>query len=592
MTQYDYIVITAYFCLLLTVGYFTSKFVSNTSDYFRGGGNMMWWLVGASAFMVQFSAWTFTGAASAAYNDGWGVVTIYVGNALGFTINYFYFAARSRQMRAITTVEAVRERFDKFSQQFYTWLSIPLGVVGGSGWLFGLCLFISISFDIQLEMAIIITGSIVITSTLLGGSWASSSNDFVQLLVMVPVTIVAAVFAMDAVGGPSGFVEKMPEGHLDLSAPFTYGLLGFWMLSNLARQMVNCNNLIESGRYLAVKNSQHARKAAALAAILSYIGPVIWFIPPLAAAILYPDIGSMFPELNNPEEAAYIAVALDYLPMGMMGLMICAMLGATVSCMDTGLNRNAGIFVRNFYLPVLRPNASEKELMLASRLTTIFLGALIIGCALALANIKSFGLFELVQWMGSMVAFPMTIPLALVIFTRKAPSWAAWTTTLVGFTTSICVANFLNVDWLADMLGRELTETERRNWIPSFGLFANLTTCGSWFFFTMRFWNRMPEKRRQEIEAFNKRMRTPISEEESGCEKTDYKQGLLMGSVAMGFGSFILLLSLIPNPLSGRIAFLFCGGVVLGIGILLRRSSIKLRDRELISKAQELVSSR
>ena len=577
MTPYDYIVIAAYFGLLLTVGYLTSKFVTNTSDYFRGGGSMMWWLVGASAFMVQFSAWTFTGAASAAYHDGWGVMTIYIGNALGFTVNYFYFAARSRQMRVITTVEAVRERFDKFSQQFYTWLSIPLGIVGGAGWLFGLCLFIAIAFNIQLEVAIIVTGTVVIISTLLGGSWASSSNDFVQLLVMVPVTIVTAVFALDAVGGPSEFFEKMPEGHLDLSAPFTYGLLGFWMLSNLTRQVVNCNNLIESGRYLAVKNTEHARKAALLAAILSFLGPVVWFIPPMAAAILYPNISEMFPQLNNPEEAAYIAVAINYLPKGMMGLMICAMLGATVSCMDTGLNRNAGIFVRNFYLPVLRPRASEKELMIASRVTTVSLGALIISAAVTLANIKSFGLFELVQWMGSMVAFPMTIPLAMVIFTRKAPTWAAWTTTLVGFATSLIVANFFNVSFLAEMLGRELSETERRNWIPSIGLFANLFMCGGWFLLSMTFWKTVPEKRRKEIESFNDRMRTPISPEECEGAKTDYKQGRLMGGVAMGFGSFVLLLSLIPNPTSGRIAFLFCGGVVFGIGALLRRSSKKMQ---------------
>lgn len=536
---------------------------------------MMWWLVGSSAFMVQFSAWTFTGAASSAYSNGWGVLTIYLGNALGFTVNYFYFAARSRQMRHITTVEAVTERFDKISQQFYTWLSLPLGIVGGSIWLFGLCLFISVAFGIPLEMAIIITGVVVLTSTLLGGSWASSSNDFVQLLVMVPVTIVAAVFALDAVGGPSEFINKMPEGHLDLTAPFTYGLLGMWMLSNLVRQVVNCNNLIESGRYLAVKNSEHARKAAGLAAILSYLGPLIWFTPPLAAAILFPDLGSMFPGLKNPDEAAYIAVAIAYLPQGMMGLMICAMMGATVSCMDTGLNRNAGIFVRNFYLPVLRPKATEKELMLASRITTIALGGLMITAALNIAKIEEIGIFEMVQWMGSMVAFPMTIPLMLVMFTKKAAPWAAWTTTLVGFCTSLTIATFFNISWLEGFLGRDLLDAERNYWIASIGIFANLITCGSWFFLTMLYWKRIPEKRRAEIESFNKRMRTPIQPEECEGAKTDYKQGRLMGTIAMGFGAFILLLAFIPNPGAGRIAFLFCGGVVLGIGTLLRRSSFK-----------------
>lgn len=581
MTPYDYIVIAAYFGLLLSVGYFTSKFVATTSDYFRGGGSMMWWLVGASAFMVQFSAWTFTGAASSAYSNGWGVLTIYLGNALGFTINYFYFAARSRQMRVITTVEAVRERFDRISQQFYTWLSLPLGIVSGSIWLFGLCLFISVSFGVPLDMAIIVTGIVVITSTLLGGSWASSSNDFVQLLVMVPVTIIAAVFAMDAVGGPSGFVEKMPAGHLDFSAPFTYGLLAMWMLSNLVRQMVNCNNLIESGRYLAVKNTEHARKAAGLAAILSYLGPIIWFIPPLAAAILFPDLGAMFPDLKNPDEAAYIAVAIAYLPQGMMGLMICAMLGATVSCMDTGLNRNAGIFVRNFYLPVLRPKAGEKELMRASRITTMCLGALIILSALNISKLQNVGIFEIVQWIGSMVGFPMTIPLALVVFTRRAAPWAAWTTTLVGFATSLTIAKFFNVDWLAGYLDREILDAERNYWIASIGIFANLITCSSWFFLSMLYWKRIPEKRRQEIEAFNTRMRTPIKTEESESKTTDYKQARLMGRVAMSFGAFILLLILIPNPPSGRIAFLFCGGVVFGVGLLLRRTSRRQEARSI-----------
>ncbi|GAB5561713.1 MAG: Na+:solute symporter [Synoicihabitans sp.] len=587
MTSYDYVVIAAYFALLLSVGYLTSKFVSNTSDYFRGGGSMLWWLVGSSAFMVQFSAWTFTGAASSAYSEGWGVLTIYLGNALGFTLNYFYFAARSRQTRAITTVEAIRERFDGFSQQFYTWLSLPLGIVTGSIWLFGLCLFVSVSFGIQLEVAIILTGSVVILSTLLGGSWASSSNDFVQLLVMIPVTIIAAVFALAEVGGVGEFVDRMPEGHLDISAPFANGLLLMWMVSNLLRQMVNCNNLIESGRYLAVKNTEHARKAAGLAAILSYLGPLIWFTPPLAAAILFPDLASKYPQLKNPEEAAYIAVAIEYLPTGMMGLMICAMLGATVSCMDTGLNRNAGIFTRNFYLPILRPNAGEKELMFVSRITTTLLGVLIILSALNISKLREVGIFELVQWIGSMVAFPMTIPLALVILTKKAAPWAAWSTTLIGFITSITIATFFNASWLEGIVNRQIVGAEINYWIASISVFANLTTCGTWFLLTTLWWNRVPPKRRAEIEAFNDRMRRPIGREESEGIESDHRQSHMMSRVATTFGSFIMLLAFIPNPVTGRIAFLFCGGMVLGVGLLLRKASLRLKNQTAAEQSME-----
>ena len=64
------------------------RFIRNTSDYFRGGGEMLWWMAGAGAFMVSFSAFTFTGNAGKAYTDGPVVMVIFVGNALGFLINY------------------------------------------------------------------------------------------------------------------------------------------------------------------------------------------------------------------------------------------------------------------------------------------------------------------------------------------------------------------------------------------------------------------------------------------------------------------------------------------------------------------------
>ena len=73
MTRFDYAVIGFYFVFILTVSWCFRRFVSNVSDYFRGGGKALWWMVGGSAFMVQFSAWTFTGAASKAYSDGWPI---------------------------------------------------------------------------------------------------------------------------------------------------------------------------------------------------------------------------------------------------------------------------------------------------------------------------------------------------------------------------------------------------------------------------------------------------------------------------------------------------------------------------------------
>src|SRR3954466_8768865 len=127
MTRFDYIVIAFYFAFILAVSWFFRRVVSNVSDYFRGGGKALWWMVGGSAFMVQFSAQTFTGAASKAYSDGWPIAVIYVGNAIGFVFNALYFAPKFRQMRVVPFVEAIRARFGRANEQVFTWLLLPQG---------------------------------------------------------------------------------------------------------------------------------------------------------------------------------------------------------------------------------------------------------------------------------------------------------------------------------------------------------------------------------------------------------------------------------------------------------------------------------
>jgi SSS family solute:Na+ symporter len=83
MSHYDYAVLAFYFVFMIAISWAFRRFVNNVSDYFRSGGQIVWWMVGGSAFMVSFSAWTFTGAASKAYSDGWPIAVIYVANASG-----------------------------------------------------------------------------------------------------------------------------------------------------------------------------------------------------------------------------------------------------------------------------------------------------------------------------------------------------------------------------------------------------------------------------------------------------------------------------------------------------------------------------
>lgn len=586
LSFYDYAVIVFYFAFMLGMGWLASRFIKNTSDYFRGGGQMLWWLVGSSAFMTQFSAWTFTGAASKAYSEGWPILVVFFGNALGFFFNYLYFAARSRQMRVITAIEAVRIRFSPANEQVFTWVQIPLQILYAGIWLNGLCVFVSAAFGFDLETTIIVTGFVVVAVTIIGGSWAAVAGDFIQVLILMPVTIVAAFLALREVGGVTAFVEKLPAGHLDIAGMFDSNLMLLWVGAIFIKQFISTNNLLDSSRYLCVKDSSHARRAGLLGCVLFLIGPIVWFIPPMAARIVHPDLAAMFPDLKNPSEGAFLAMCVTTMPVGMVGLLLSGIFAATMSSMDSGLNRNAGIFVKSFYHAVLRKHASDRELVITGKATTTFMGVLVILAGLNFSRLANLGLFDLMLRFGTLVAVPYTLPLVLCLLVKRTPPWAGWSTVFVSFAVSMLTTNYLDAAWLQHTFDlAPLTPTERSDWTVTAGLIMNVSIGCLWFFGTRAFWKTSSPEYRARVETFFVQMRTPIDfKKEIGAE-SDSQQGFVLGILCLGYGGFISLLALIPNPPIGRLGFLFCGGVVIAIGLALRRAA---RVRPSLTPAPEI----
>src|SRR5215212_1072364 len=200
MSGYDYGVLAVYFVFMLSLGVVFRKFTKISSDYFRGGGNVLWWLVGATAFMCQKSAWTFTGAASKAYSDGLLVGVIFLGNGIGYFIAYLWSAARFRQIRVVTPMEGVRDRFGRANEQFFTWIWLPIGTLYGGIWLNAVSRFASVVFRWNADMTILIVGAAVVFVSGIGGSWAIIASDFMQTLVLIAVSAVTAFLAIKLVG--------------------------------------------------------------------------------------------------------------------------------------------------------------------------------------------------------------------------------------------------------------------------------------------------------------------------------------------------------------------------------------------------------
>ena len=565
-------VVFIYFAFLIAIGWAFRNLTSNTSDYFRSGGNVLWWMVGASAFMTQFSSWTFTGAAGKAYTDGMAVAFIFVGNALGFFFNYLYFAPRFRQMRVVTVVQALRLRFGNKNEQVFAWVNMFTTSISASIALNGLAIVTSMIFEFSMETTIVLTGLVVLIMSVTGGAWAVIASDFMQMIVIVAVTIACAAVGLYEGGGMTSILERFP-GDFTAGSNLNYmSIFYIWAFAIFLKQIGLTNNILYSYRYLVAKDSSHARKGALLACVLMTLGPVVWFIPPWFMAGSGVDLAGMHPELGAKfSEASYLTFVELFMPAGMIGLLVAAMFAATMSSIDSGLNRNAGIFVKNFFQPVLAPNISENKLMVVSRLVTVAFGALIISLALALNSMKELSLFDAMLYMSALLGFPQMIPSFLGFFVRKTPDWAAWATFIVGAAVSFVVAVVLQPQHIEYWFGltSELTKREWTDLVVAISLFSHIIITGGFFCLTTLFYKGLEEDREQAVNRFFANIHTPILKAEGEHAHLDNRQRILLGRMISIAGILIMAMMAIPNSLGGRLVFLACGGSVFFIGVLL-----------------------
>lgn len=572
MTPYDYAVLAFYFVFMIVISWVFRRFITNVSDYFRSGGQVLWWMAGGSAFMVSFSAWTFTGAASRAYSDGWPIAVIYIANALGFFMNAAYFGPKLRQLRVITAMEAVRQRFGRTSEQTFTWITLPLQMLTAGIWLYGLGVFFSAAFNIDVELTIVVTGVAVLLIALLGGSWAVLASDFIQVLILMPVTVVTLVLALAHVGGWGAAIDHLSATTLNVEKLLTDDFLLFWCVAIIFKQFLSTNNMNDASRYLCVKDSNHARKAAILAGCLFLVGIVLWFLPPMIATITHPDLASEFPALKEPAEGSFFAIAKTVFPVGMLGLLVSGIFAATMSSMDAGLNKNAGVFIKNFYQPFIHPKANDRELLTAGKATTVVLGLIVIGIAIFYSSLRNLTLFELMLKFQILVSMPYIVPLVLGMVIKRTPGWAGWSTVVVCFLVSFLTDRFLNIAWAAQKFGviDDVSNWERQNWEQGIGVFTILIAGIIWFLFTKLFYKHENAHQKAQIEDFCTRLATPVDyDKENNAPATDDKQSWLIGWLCLPYGAIVMLMALIPNPMIGRVSFIFCGAVVTLIGWML-----------------------
>ncbi|MVZ60697.1 sodium:solute symporter family protein [Sphingobacterium humi] len=439
MQPIDYVVIVVFFVLLIGIGIYSYFKVDSSADFFTAGGKLPWWLSGISHHVSGYSGAVFVAYASIAYTHGF---TMYVWWALTIAIamigTIFFIAPRWARLRSKTGIQSPTEylatRYNLPTQQLMAWCGVLVKLFDvGAKWA-AVGILLNAFMGIPVVTGIILSGVVTMFYVTLGGLWADVLNDFMSFIIQVASGLVMFVFVLIRLGdGPAGVAtmwDRLPaENSQWFHSPYTVWFAIAFLVINFFSYSGGTWNL--ATRFISSSSGKEAKKAAVLSAILYLIWPLILFYPMFAAPIFFPD-------LKNPE-TSYSLMAMEFLPPGLLGLLVASLFSTTLSMTSSDANTISSVITRDI-LPVFVKKVKtfdKKKMLLIARLTTFSFILLTIIIAF---NAKTFGgvIGLIISWFAALLG-PISIPMILGLLPqfRHSGSTAALLSIIGGLTTFI-----------------------------------------------------------------------------------------------------------------------------------------------------------
>lgn len=411
-----------YLCLVLAVGiYFFvkgQKTSGGDKDYFLGGREMNGFVAALSAGASDMSAWVLMGLPGSVYLYGVGKVWIAVGLMIGTVLSWIFVAPRLRRMSikandAITVPQYLTQRFKTKNP--------ALQIISAIIFIIAYCIYSASSivacgnlfaqiFDGVVEgsnvktYAMIGATIIIMIYTFLGGFNAVCWTDFFQGMLMLIALMAVPIIACVSMGS-ADFVPLAPVVTSDNYYSVWTGLPD--VLSGLAWGLGYFGMPHIIVRFMAIKNEKEMKKSQIIG---SFWTVVILTMAVVVALVGHQYLGSYLAE--GDKSLIFVVMVRSLVPAVVSGILLSAILAASMSTADSQLLTSSSAFASDIYKPLIRKEASNKEMLWAGRVVV----ALIAIVALLIAlNPNCGGIMELVEcaWGAFGAAFGPVILLSL-----------------------------------------------------------------------------------------------------------------------------------------------------------------------------------
>ena len=431
----DWVVIGGYFVLVFGVAIWATMRERSTrgtsKDYFLAGRNVGWFLVGGSLFASNIGSEHLVGLAGVGAASGVAVGQFEIIASLMLLLLGWLFVPFYLSSGVFTMPEFLERRYSEATR----WYLAVISVIGYVLTKISVTIFaggivfeaiMGVDFWTGALVVVVITG----VYTIFGGLRAVLYTDLLQMFVLIGGSVAVTVLGLNALGGWGAMTETVGPGFLSLWKPMSHPefpwtgilfgapILGVWYW---------CTDQFIVQRVLAARDQDHARRGTVFAGYLKLL-PLFIFVIPGVIAYALSQQGQL--QLDTPDQALPTLIA-TLLPIGLRGLVVAGLLAALMSSLSSVFNSTSTLVTLDIYKK-LRPDASERRLVLVGQITTLALVGLGLLWIPFMKQISG-QLYTYLQSVQAYIAPPIAAVFLIGVLWRRVNAHGAIAALITGF---------------------------------------------------------------------------------------------------------------------------------------------------------------
>jgi SSS family solute:Na+ symporter len=461
----DYLIMIVYFVFVLGIGWALKKYMKNARAFLEAGRAIPAWVAGLAFISTNLGALEVMGMTGSGLKYGMLTTHFYWIGAipamvfLALFMMRFYYGSKARSVP-----EYLKLRFNEKTRGLNAILFAVMTVLASGIAMYALAILLEKLLGWNFNLSLLASAAIVLAYTYLGGLSSAIYNEVLQFFIIIIGLLPMAILVMKDVGGWNGLqtslapiVESKGFAADAWTTTWKYtgsasgnplGVAWYGIAAGLGFVLSFgywCTNFLIVQRAMSADSEMAARKVPLIGAIPKMFIPFLIIVPGIAALVLLndPAKGFVLP-VNETGQPIYdytiIMLLKQYLPAGVLGLGVTALLASFMSGMAGNVSAFNTVWTYDIYESYIRPatgnkEADDKHYLKVGRYTTV-VGVLVSIAAAYIAS-KFGNIMDFLQTIFSMINAPLFAVIFLGMFWKRSTGNAAFTGLLMGFLVAL-----------------------------------------------------------------------------------------------------------------------------------------------------------